>query len=80
MEEELKKFLAQFGKVEICEVYDNEVKIRITDGWKNNFESFDNLNTINLKIEDIVGKEFPYIRETKMDSDYLQIIFYRDGQ
>jgi hypothetical protein len=48
MEEELKKFLAQFGKVEICEVYDNEVKIRITDGWKNNFESFDNLNTINL--------------------------------
>jgi hypothetical protein len=76
--ETLKTFLTQFGKVEICELVDGEVMIRITKGWDNSIDSFKNMQAIQDKIEQTVGHEMPYIRETKSDKDLFQCIFYKD--
>lgn len=79
MNEELKKFLEQFGKVEICEINDGEVKIKITDGWNNNIEGMKNAIVILDKIEALTDEEFPYIREVTMEHNSYQAIYYNDA-
>jgi hypothetical protein len=80
MIEQLKTFLEQFGKVEVCEMpSDEEVKIKITKGFKNDMEGMLICSSILNKIEELSGNEFPYIREVTMDKDLFQAIFYTDG-
>lgn len=78
--DELKEFLAQFGKVERCEMVDDEIAIKITKGWDNGNASWKNMQLIVDKIEEVTDKEYTYIRETTMDKDLFQTIFYQDSK